>query len=604
MIIVAVKFSRALHIEEPFTPNDEFMHYVKEFVNLHLSEDFARAEELIKTRQGQKKLRYWESKRNLIMKKIMVYKNSNTGKYSWYKNWFERVEIFQALQVEFFKNNLVVKDDPLATNEQVESLLRYHRPFTSNEQMEFKKYETQRLVEKFSKEFTSLKVDSMVDSNDIHETDLGVVWYDPSLKKYHVIKPDIVQSLLQERYELLHKSFEGKHRSYLLYQEKLYRAERILANLERIKNNGDEKVKLLHDDLAYRKYLNLHEDFAKGNVFYGYKNRYDDPARKDYGFEITAEKILGQRYQPMRNLFNNMLDFKTKIINFKSCELKDLPLIDSYIEHFRMLTYVFSEGLFDSHQWFSIKTKKFSEKIYMVKQKNVRSNNPNDMFKVVDDFFKEAKMTSSSLVVDRSLNDKNRVFKRQIRQDALSMSWISRAEKLRRTTFFLDRVMNYVNSLGIVNLLSHPVLDLHDDNELKSTKKLIKQQSEYDNSQGRLKDSLDHNKESHSITDGLSSSIPSGSSDFGQFHHQRDHGSVDPRDVANQLDEIFNSIDSKTTINGGKNDKKSGYTMVDTNVYHSISLSTGGDSISSGHHYQQHNGNTDGGKHHSKIKHL
>lgn len=384
-----------------FTPSLEFKKLTEEFVRLHLIEELPRSGDMIKTREGRSFLLAWKKKRNSIFWKIIFQRIVETNgeyRYSWYSNWRDRLQSFHKLQNDYLRDIVVdslpkftfdpekliviehpsqIRDDPtrrknfvdpIATNEKIDRILRFHRPLNKLSTIAREKSKESVVIDD---DLLPTDIDPQVHGTLAEREKLRLL-----IKKGHIIHPDLIRSLIQARYELLRRSLMGKRESDLHYQERLFLAERLIVQLDLFKLNrvfvvhpssiiNDEadydkivspRLRILNDDKLYAKYMNYDDAFFKGNLLYVYKNRRDDPESTGIGFEINAERIIGKRYRPMRDLYDEIRDFDVTSDNFVKCDSTDLPMIDLLLKRVKMWTFWFSQCRFNGRQWFSIDT--------------------------------------------------------------------------------------------------------------------------------------------------------------------------------------------------------------------------------------------------------
>lgn len=418
----------------------EFFSLSEEFVLLHLVKKLSTADELFKTVNGRLWLQQWENKRNSILKKVMLLYDDEKKSFKLYSNWSQRLHYFQQTQKIYFK--IIAKDfdvrrepypwpeitfdsdvfqvfldknqletipvakrqdaDPIATSNDIEYVLRMHKPFSEDEKIVTEIEDSLRVAEELAeKPYYSYKYPEDV---NVHRGYKEIRKYRALIKKYYIIDQEIIRNLQRVQYKLLFESFKGKHLSELYYQSALFHAERIITQLDLWKkiggsdneSNDDNFNKIfpphfqvLSDDKAYRKFLNFDDIFFKGNLLFGYKNRYDDPALHGYGFEYTAEVIVGKRFKPMLDLYNEIKNYTFLSNNFTNYNLMDVPSITLYLERFKQLTFWFSQRHFDEHQWISVKIS--NHKLYMVRPKNFKSCNIDEMFQEVKNNIERAK---------------------------------------------------------------------------------------------------------------------------------------------------------------------------------------------------------------------
>lgn len=467
---------------ENYNYEPAFIEAAHEFVRLHLVREFSRTKELVKTSEGRNWLRVWDSIRTSILYMIII-EDSNTKVRMFYKNWRERLQHFQKLQTdylqhivknhydkrresspwpkitfdskthrttfdpqpnEFVNQNEHESANPISTVKDVDEVMQYHRPFEENESG-----------------YRQKLPDNVKDSGSMN-----------AKKKYYFINQKIIKNLHKVYYTLMRESLMGKRMSDLDYQAAVFHGERIVAEIDNwtmaalyYENNYElnsfdlfipAHLRVLKNDLIYRKYLNYDESFYGGNCYYGYKNRYDDPEKFGLDFDVTAESIISYyRYQPLFILVKNVQEFGITSNNYvKKYELNDLPLISFYLERFKVLTFWYSQGHFKQSQWFTTKSPTSMEEVTLAIPKFHKLKSKGDMFKEVEATLLEAKkqVIKPSTLSDVML-ELNHNLEEQIKLEVLYLKK-KKGIEVRFMHTLVNRVMSYVNSLNQVNLLS------------------------------------------------------------------------------------------------------------------------------------------------------
>lgn len=345
-----------------------------DYVRLHLIKDLSNAPSISAKVEGRNWLRDWDNKRLSILK-IVMSKNVGTAFESWHTNWRERLQMFQELQHEYLQEIVdkyydhrrvpsswptIIHDpitfntyldpnselvgpnerdaaNPLATDNDIDRVMSFHRPLSYN---------------------TPSEADKKKPGTNVNEK-----------KKYYIISLERMSKVVETRYELMRESLKGKRISDLDYRAAIFQGERVIATLSVWYKRGltrkfDQKdyhlnllvpmnLWILNDDHIYRQFLNLDDKFFSGNSFFGYENRYDDPLKHGLGFDVNAKHLISQkRYELMYELYQKINDFSLASDNFKLCKLSDLLLIDMFLEHYKTLTYWFRSAQFKKSNWF------------------------------------------------------------------------------------------------------------------------------------------------------------------------------------------------------------------------------------------------------------
>lgn len=364
----------------------EIQYAAEEFARLHFVDDLSSSIEKIRTPDGILWLRSFVETRRITFGKVMTVSKYLPEEMYIHLNWDKDLQLFETHLTKYIKklgqsstmskisynveskqtivqpgtlkssNNYDIEDS-IATDEEIEKLLRNHKPFEDHELKEQDEDEERRIDEelKTNSEHFSEDVDPMTHSADERKL------LQPEIKKFQIIKQKLIQGLLKTRHQLLLKSLKGKSMSELRYVEGILLADRITAQFDVwnrfAKDTKDfdklpQHLQILKHDNEYRKFLNIHDAYFRGNSIYGYKDRYDDPSNFNYDFELTAKPIIGKRFKPMHKLANEMQDFKSLSNDYDQCVLKDLPTIEMFLETFKSLTFDFEQSRFKKNQWF------------------------------------------------------------------------------------------------------------------------------------------------------------------------------------------------------------------------------------------------------------
>lgn len=445
----------------------------EEYVRLHLVEELSKADELVNTFKGRQWLRAWINRRNFIFSKI-VFEN----KHKWLANWEERLRIFQELQNNYFQSTIVVNydkrrstspwpkitfdvfkpmtivhpeqrrqprpderdfSDPFATDEDIDNVFRLHRPFTNDE---IKTNAAERRAKKNP---------------------------EPFLKEYHFLNMEQIQKLQTIYYELIRQSLKGKRMSDLDYRAALLHADRIVDNFflllkHNIHYKSDTKdnflykrlssdMKILERDDVYRKYLNYDVSFYTGNVLYGPINRHDDPKKFNLNFEENAIVLLGKRYQFIHHLARDINQFEIKSRGFTKIDPNDLMFVNSFLQRFKIYTFDFTESNFKMNQWSFDKKLNTNYDLSLIKPKNYRFRDWNEMFEKVSKIFIDAVNSRKYDTFDDFILFKSELFKNELQRDVYELS----GKKILSFVFVHHRVNNvisYLNCQNYVNLLT------------------------------------------------------------------------------------------------------------------------------------------------------
>lgn len=423
-IIVTLSTSQTL---KPFkNPDAEVKWLSEEYVRLHLIQDLSSTRRMVFTIDGRNWLRTWDQKRNAILNQILYY-NPGTIYQKLQEKWLNRLKLFYDTQENYLQTIVQYYDvrnkspwpkitfdategfttmmdlskiekpndkniaDPIVMESDVDEVMRFHRPYTEIEE--------KRVV--------------LIEETLIQDSAFSLV-----KKKYNIIDKEKLKNLQKIHYELLRQSLLGKRRSYLDFRSAMLHGERIKAEIDLwcVRNyftNQNSKTadhgsytftysltqslghtSLLNDDETYRSYLNLDDTFFKGNHFYGYKNRYDDPKRYGFDFEATAEPLVSyNRFNEMTQLANDVRHFGMKSNDFVKYDLNDLPWIEAMMERYRCLTFWYPNGQFKQNMWFRYVTPlNFNKPEFAVIPKNSNTNDNKELMKTIDQLIKTAKI--------------------------------------------------------------------------------------------------------------------------------------------------------------------------------------------------------------------
>lgn len=397
--------------------DDKIISNADEYVGL--SEALPKEGKKIFTSEDKKVIEEWSAKHFMIVKNILI-KKENADTIDLRPNWKKRLQIFgnqvvkgfSSLKKKIFRTqslSMVNLYDPVVTVDDIDHVLRFYRPFSESELRELDKQDSAKIKEKLNDD----SYDEDVDSNLYDAKDRK--FYRQQLKKYHVIDKKLIQSFVKARYELMRKdlmSYVGKVNSEfaqvvdqfyydrLKSQVKLWERNKISQSaLSSSPSSNDELTNqpfLFMNDENYRKYLNFHDDYFKGNIFYGYKKRYDDPAAHGIGFEATANDIIGERHRLMLELYYDMRQFDVESKKTQKKKSEDLPLIEYLLERFAMLTFEFPQSRFKAYQWSAKPLAKSSTGLFMIVPKHFASESFNEMRKRVDDDINTVKKASKN----------------------------------------------------------------------------------------------------------------------------------------------------------------------------------------------------------------
>lgn len=448
----------------------------KKYVNLHLVEDLWKIKDNEDLTAVYHWLSTWEYTRNTIINRMFLYFEHTTKTFKLYSNWRERAQLFNELQMKYLQKivdryydkrrgswpwpkvtfvkesvseailllnedeivhgETIDKDivDPIATEEDIDRVLRLHRP-----------YETEEIKQH-------------INNVDENSDDASIV------KKYEIIKLKKIQSLLKAHYLLIRESLKGKRMSDLDYQAALFQGERVIAEMNLWKKHSIDISKknhvapvllsVLRNDDSYRRYLNMEEKFFPGNYFYGFKNRYDVPSKYGFDFEMTSKRILGIRYDPMHELANDIRKFESSSNGFERLTLDDLPTIDLYLERFKTWSFWFPTQLFVNTNWFHVPStdEKFE---FMIKPMvNYHEVNRNTMFRIMQEVLKKSnELANDDKTHYASMHEKSQMFQKKLFDELVIIRFRQNTPTMWQNCW-ADRMIRYVYTLSKSNLLS------------------------------------------------------------------------------------------------------------------------------------------------------
>lgn len=294
----------------------------------------------------------------------------------------------------------------------VDYVLRYHRPFTVDEKNNLANEEKIKIKQQMSNSLDAESYDEDIDHN--HHNAKEREFYRSRIEKYHLIDSNFIKTLLEMRYQLLKKKLKESIRPEVMIEmKKRFFEDRLYAQVDYWKRNdkimsmdsSHDPFALLKNDHEYRKYMNFHEDYFKGNLIYGYKNRYDRPADHGLSFEVTAENVIGRRYNALRNLYDEMRNF---VINGHRTgyQIEDLPMIDYLLGSFKILTFEFPQSRFKAKQWSRVSKGDFGP--FMIIPRHFESKNSDEIQRRIDDDIHAAKTkVTRDMTIDFKFNKKN-----------------------------------------------------------------------------------------------------------------------------------------------------------------------------------------------------
>lgn len=334
---------------------------------------------------------------------LLYYMDEENVKRS-YPDANERYERYQNLLNNQDDDIIRYSNDRLATEAEIERVLHIYRPFTERERKHLEQEDD--LKRKFD----------FID-NDFHN-EAESKFYRSLVKKYYVIDPNLIYKLLEKRYQLLREILKGRKLSELNDFIKQTNDRRITAQFKLWKKNQKSTIKnemgnfaLIINDLEYRKFQNLHDDYCPGNIIYGYKNRYDDPTVHAINFDVTASRLLGKRFVLMHELSNELrkFDFKQKI------DRQNFHVINFLMEYFNLLTNGYPRGRFRADQWSPKLTPNQNEGPFMLIPRHYETKSYEEIRKKIDDDLRIEKAT-----VDRDLLIKSRINVKKFQKSLLT----------------------------------------------------------------------------------------------------------------------------------------------------------------------------------------
>lgn len=229
-------------------PEKDLIKLSKEYVHLTLVNDLSTAREKALTYEGRLWLLAWKSSRDKIVKHLTYYKDIWKNKNKLRPDWQVNLKKFEETKENYYRSLISITDrmslesipwpeitfnpdtsktfvhprktfpvenshlyDPIVTEEQIDEILRFHRPYTSEE-----KNQAQT-----AKDGIPPEIDEY--SHTVRE----IIYYRPYVQKYYVSDNNRIEKLINIRYQLLRKSFTGKCLTDLHYEKALIRAKRI-----------------------------------------------------------------------------------------------------------------------------------------------------------------------------------------------------------------------------------------------------------------------------------------------------------------------------------------------------------------------------------------
>lgn len=463
--------TQTLKSKHDFTPDQSFIENAEEFVRLHLLEELTYAIDMFKIPLGREWLLSWHEKRNLLIKKAFL--NPETDFNTWLPNWRKRLRWFHSYQMLYVqsissdwtsikqfpwpkiifdpislktidfqgKKTMMSKRErdlanPLATNEDIDYVLRFHRPYTDEERKKIE--EEDAAAEEARRAKNDIDEELPEDINIFGLSIEEINKYRTVIKKYHVIDRNMILNLQKARYQLLRESFQGKRMSELHYQQMIFQAERVITAISLWKNievfqssnnkNFDSiilpQLEILTKDNLYRRYMNFDDRFFKGNIFCGYKNRYDDPSTNGYRFEFTAKIIVGNRFASMKALYNDINKFNYVTGGIEHYQLNDLPIIDSFLDRYKTWTFWFSQRRFNPKNWLNLNTPINNDKVHLIKPLNFKTTDFQKQLLIVTTDNDESELTRKKKKVNsdsQKIYEISEKFKEQTIRDAKTL---------------------------------------------------------------------------------------------------------------------------------------------------------------------------------------
>lgn len=536
-------------VVDDFLTTQEFEDYCKEYLRLDLVNDLSLAKEKTFTSNGRKWLIAWKDRKILILKNILYFHNSMNNQFQIHPNWPVRVKKFEEIKDNYYQSILLHpinpetspwpiitfnhltgathvhfdktlksienfnEDDPIVSKKLIDELYAVYRPFTQEErQINQKAEEAQKDLFDVEKNPSKRLYSDEIDGYE--HTISEFKYYRDLIKKYYIIDREKIENLVSARYLLSKKSLENKRLSNWHYRKATLQAKRVMNeiklwdkycdNLNVAKYNFMDKIprhlRMLENDKNYRKYLNADDDFFRGNVLYGMKNRYDDPIRQklinDYGFEITAEGIIGSTYDHMHELFVDIRDFEHASKLRDQLELRDLPVIEFLLERFETWTFWYNQVKFSHKEWFKARIPAFETEMHAIVPINSKSENPHERLRETMKMLNKARAVPYGS--DFDTNDETMVlrFKKKLFQDYQVIKKTTTLLKSQNILFsqninFLeslrnaDRLSLLTTSLTNTEVSSHThrrqipiVITLDQDDKANRDKKFVKSQIE------------------------------------------------------------------------------------------------------------------------------
>lgn len=477
-----------LSLDDFVTP--EFIKNAQEYVNLHLVQNLMNIDKEFKTPDGRNWLWAWEEKRSSIINDILSYLDPLTTTYKWFPNWQSRMQRFQELQMDYFhtivnkyfvynqndkpsqwpiilfhpdiKQTIMYSSvprkpsdldiftrnvyDPIATEADIDQVLYFHRPLSSNEMSP-----TMRKISLEKKRQLKMTMDPSLDSDDT--------------TIYHILHKDVIQILIETRYSLLRQSLTNKRMSDLNYQELLFMGDRLHAQMNVIRRQGvdrrnfiklnfenhvPEHLRFLSNNEAYSYYMNMDDLYFEGNMFLGYKNRYDNPLNFNYEFDLMSKQIIGQRFSPMKKLFIEIYQFAFS--SSTQFNLNDLFTINSYLESLKTWTFWFPFKNLQKHQWINVKIHDTNDYQFIVKPTIDKLAYSDTYVKNIDEMYAKQTKKLHKELTEVSLYKKSLNFQNNLH---LEMKHLSTLKKpfINLPMFWTNRLINFFDSANRANVM-------------------------------------------------------------------------------------------------------------------------------------------------------
>lgn len=499
MIVVSTKPSPDHEEKKEYTL--EFKKNCEEYLRLILIEDLSKAHQKTYTQEGRTWLFDWRRHLYAITKKLFYDYKPREIEYRLHSDWQERLLKFEEIKKNYYRSLLIYPvtyesqpwrritfnlpwlqtyvdphrqwnkitndpnddlNDPIATKDQIDDVLKFYRPFTEEERNTAKIARETREAESIADGTFHADIDDYYLPSRARELR-------PLLKKYPILQEKRIENLIRARHALLKKTLENKRLSELHYEKTLFHVNRIMTEMKLWDAKGVNRddtdeiffkkmpthLRVINSERAYRGYMNADEVFFSGNVFYGYKDRYDDPQHQyltsdDLGFEITAERIIGLNYKPMLKLAMDMRDFEFSTRNFEVLKITDLLSIDLLLERYEFWSLRNDPYSFLDYQWFSEKFPGNDRGLMMIKPKIVRSISKNQWLIEVQKLLDSAKR----LPINPYKFSTRKIGKRFVKQYYDDL--IAKKEyvgTLSKTNILTRKMTNFADTLRRLNLL-------------------------------------------------------------------------------------------------------------------------------------------------------